>query len=40
MLMLKDLLNWSEIMTANRSSGGHTDVMDKLFKGTVLATYV
>ena len=40
MLMLKDLLNWPEIMTANRSSGGHTDVMDKLFKGQILASYV
>jgi len=38
--MLQDLLNWSEIMTASRSAGGHSDVMDKLFKGRVLASHI
>lgn len=39
--MLRDLLNFDKIMTAGRSAGGHTEIMDCLFIGAeVIASWV
>jgi len=40
-LMLKDLLDWEQIMIQPRYAGGHEEVMKVLFRGaTVLASFV
>lgn len=39
--MLKDLLDWEQIMVAPRYAGGHTEVMESLFKGArIVASWV
>jgi hypothetical protein len=39
--MLKDMLNWPEIMDAPRYAGGHSEIMDVLFTNSfVLASYI
>lgn len=39
--MLADLLNWDEIMLAPRHAGGHSLIMECLFKGaTVVASWI
>ena len=40
--MLQDLLDWSTIMSASRTAGGHREIMDSLFSnnGQVLASHI
>lgn len=39
--MLKDFINWELVMVQNRSAGGHSEIMENLFKDAfVLSSYV
>src|ERR1035437_9853626 len=41
LIMLKDLLNWDKIMTADRYAGGHSEVMENLFRNSkVVGSYI
>lgn len=39
--MLKDLIDWKNVMLQPRYAGGHEDIMENLFQNaTIIASYI